>query len=331
MEVSPSAPVTVWEPFRVTPDVALALKTAALAYVAAVTTFLVSVAATPRELDAKSYYELVFWGGGHVLQVANVASMLAVWLLLLGSLLQREIIQPRPARVLFGLLLAPHLVGPLLTWNGTITSTYRLGFTRLMQFGIAPVVVIILGLCLVQLRRAWREEGLRRGDWRDPRLAGFAASAALTVTGFLMGSAIRNSNTMIPAHYHASIGAVTVAFMAVSYLLLVPMGFSWPSGRLARLVPWQLLLFGFGQVIFAIGFGLGGMHGLSRKAYAAEQHIRSIGELVGLGIMGAGGLVAVAGGLLFLLLMVQAAWSRFAVSFSKFFKPKLQRLERSSP
>ena len=39
-----------------------------------------SWAATPRELDAKAYYELVFWGGGHVLQVANVAAMLAVWL-----------------------------------------------------------------------------------------------------------------------------------------------------------------------------------------------------------------------------------------------------------
>jgi cytochrome c oxidase subunit I len=319
MEVSTRAPAGIWDPFRVTPDVAIALKTAALAYVAAVTTFLVSVAATPRELDAKSYYELVFWGGGHVLQVANVAAMLAVWLLLLGSLLKREIIKPRTARVLFGLLLAPHLVGPLLTWNGTITSTYRLGFTRLMQFGIAPVVVIILGICLAQLRRAWREGVVCRGSWRDPRLAGFAASAALTVTGFVMGSAIRNSNTMIPAHYH----------MAVGYLLLAPMGFTVPSGRLARLVPWQLHLFGFGQVIFALGFGLGGMHGLSRKAYAAEQHIRSLGELVGLGIMGAGGLVAVAGGLLFLLLMVQAARSRFAVSFSNFLKPKLPFLKRS--
>ena len=136
---------------------------------------------------------------------------------------------------------------------------------------------------------------------------------------------------MLPAHDPASIGAVTVAFMAVSYLLLAPMRFASPSGRLARLVPWQLHLFGFGQVIFAIGFGLGGMHGLSRKAYAAEQHIRSIGELVGLGIMGAGGLVAVAGGLLFLFLMVQAARLRFAVSFSQLSKPKLQPLERSHP
>lgn len=320
MEVSKHAPASVWEPFRVTPDVATALKITALAYLVAMTTFLVSWAATPRELDAKAYYELVFWGGGHVLQVANVANvaaMLAVWLLLLSSLLKSAILSPKAARVLFALLLAPHLIAPLLTMDGTTGSTYRLGFTRLMQSGIAPVVLIILTICVRRLRQAWRVGAIGNAELRDPRLVGFAASAALTITGFLMGSAIRNSNTMIPAHYHASIGAVTVAFMSVAYLLLKPLGFTLPGTRLARLIPWQLCLFGFGQVIFAIGFGLGGMHGLSRKAYSTEQHIRSVGEVVGLGVMGVGGLIAVAGGLLFLLLMVRAGQSRISTSLSK--------------
>lgn len=321
MEVSDVAPASVWHPFRVTPDVAIALKTTALAYMAAMVTFIASWASTPHVLDAKSYYELIFWGGGHVLQVANVSAMLAVWLLLLGSLLKRAVLSPGTARVLFALLLLPHLIGPLLTMNGTVTSTYRLGFTRLMQFGIAPVVVVVLALCLRRLRDAWRAGALKRRDWSDVRLAGFAASAALTITGFLLGSAIRNANTMIPAHYHASIGAVTVAFMAVSYLLLEPLGFRLPADRLTRFVPWQLHLFGFGQVIFAIGFALGGMHGLGRKAYSAEQHIRSTGELIGVLVMGAGGLVAVAGGLLFLLFMVRAARSRFAF-WSSTMKPQ---------
>jgi hypothetical protein len=327
MEVSPHAPASVWEPFRITPDVATALKTTALAYLVAMTTFLVSWAATPRELDAKAYYELVFWGGGHVLQVANVAAMLAVWLLLLPSLLKSAVLSPGTARVLFAFLLAPHLIGPLLTVNGTTGSTYRLGFTRLMQFGIAPVVVIIMAICLRRLRQAWRDGVIGKSDLRDPRLVGFAASAALTITGFLMGSAIRNSNTVIPAHYHASIGAVTVAFMTIAYLLLKPLGFALPGARLPRLIPWQLCLFGFGQVIFAIGFGLGGMHGLSRKAYGVEQHIRSVGELIGLGVMAVGGLIAVAGGLLFLLLMVRAGQSRISPDISKL---KLEPLARSN-
>ena len=308
---------SAWEPFRVTADAALALKTTALAYLVAVTTFLVSWLVTPHELETKAYYELVFWGGGHVLQVANVAAMLAVWLLLLSSMLKATVLSPGAARVLFAVLLAPHMVAPLLTMNGTPAPLYRLGFTRLMQFGIATVVIIVLVICLRQLSQAWKRGVIGRSDLGDARFVGFAASAALTITGFLMGSAIRNSNTMIPGHYHASIGAVTVAYMAVTYVLLKPLGFPLPGLRLPRLIPWQLYLFGAGQVIFAIGFLFGGFHGLSRKAYGAEQHIRSLGELIGIGVMGAGGLIAVAGGLLFLLLMMFAGRSRVYETFFK--------------
>lgn len=295
---------------RVTADVATGLKAMAVAYILAMTTFFVSWVATPRELDPKSYYELVFWGGGHVLQVANIAGMLAVWLLLLSSILGEPILSQRSAHLLFGLLVIPHAIAPLLTCQGTLGSLYRLGFTRLMQFGIFPVVTIILALCVRRIRAAWCDEQIGSKELRDPRFVGFMASAALTLTGFLVGSAIRNSNTVIPAHYHASIGAVTVAYMAVTYLLFQPLGCVVPSGKWQRVLPWQLFLFGFGQVIFAIGFGFGGLHGLSRKAYGAEQHIRSLGELIGIGIMGFGGLIAVAGGILFLIVTVRASFNR---------------------
>lgn len=306
-------------------DAAIGLKAAAVAYCVAVTTFVASVAATPRDLEAKSYYELIFWGGGHVLQVANVAAMMSVWLYLLGVILGRPVMSGSAARLIFGLLIAPHLAGPLLTMGGTLGGVYRQGFTRLMQFGIAPMVLVTLAIAVRELLRA----RLPKSQFRSPAFVGFAASAALTVTGFLLGSSIRNSNTVIPAHYHASIGAVTVAFMAISYLLLPRLGLSLANTRWARLAPAQLPLFGFGQVIFAVGFALGGMHGLSRKAYGAEQHIRTIWELIGLGIMGIGGLVAVAGGLLFLFLMVCAAAPK--VRFQIFRKPQLPILARTNP
>src|SRR5690606_652913 len=123
----------------------------AIAYVVAVTTFVISWAATPRDLDARIYYELVFWGGGHVLQVANVAAMLAVWLILLSSIFKAPVMRTRTAQILFGLLILPHLAAPALVWNGTVASLYRVGFTRLMQWGIAPVVLIVLGICLKRL------------------------------------------------------------------------------------------------------------------------------------------------------------------------------------
>ena len=318
---------TRWGSLELTGEVVIALKTAAVAYVVAITCFLMAWASTPAALEAKFYYELIFWGGGHVLQVANVAAMLAVWLLLLSSLLQREILGRRAAQILFAILLVPHLAGPLLITNGTLTSAYRVGFTRLMQFGIAPVVLVICGICVRRIIQAWREGFIQRSDFTGLQFVGFASSAALTLAGFVMGASIRNSTTMIPAHYHASIGAVTVVFMAMTYLLLKPVGLSLPSLRLQRLIPWQLALFGGGQVIFALGFAFGGMHGLGRKTYATEQHVRSAGELFGLGVMSAGGLVAVAGGLMFLFLAICAARSHVT---NRVFKNKFNILARSN-
>jgi hypothetical protein len=303
-------------------DAAVGLKATAIAYLLAMTTFLVSVAATPRGLEAKYYYELIFWGGGHVLQVANVAAMMTVWLYLLATILKRQALKVGTARLIFGLLIAPHFIGPLLTLDGTLGSSYRHGFTRLMQFGIAPMVLIALAMSIREIRRL----GISKEVLWSPAFIGFAASSSLTITGFLLGSVIRNSNTMIPAHYHASIGAVTVAFMTITYLLLPALGYSHSSRRVARLERWQLTLFGFGQVIFAIGFALGGMHGLGRKAYGSEQHIRSAWEWIGLVIMGAGGLVAVVGGVLFLALVVWALRSKFSLNFRK---PELPMIARS--
>ena len=44
-----------------------------------------SFAAVPPSLDAKAYYELVFWGGGHVLQFTWTLLMLVAWLWLASA------------------------------------------------------------------------------------------------------------------------------------------------------------------------------------------------------------------------------------------------------
>src|SRR5690606_29037688 len=113
---------------------------------------------------------------------------------------------------IFALLLAPHLVAPVLTAWGTTSPGYRLGFTRLMQFGLFPVIGTVLFFSLRALVC-----GPRLPAWRDFRLTAFGASTLLTLAGIALGACIRDSTTMIPAHYHASIGAVTVAFMGVTY------------------------------------------------------------------------------------------------------------------
>lgn len=298
------------------PAVASGIRVCALATIVAITTFFASWVMTPRDLAPETFYEFVAWGGGHVLQVANAAAMVAIWLLLVERLQGRPVVTPRIGAVLFGLLLFPHLAAPLLTIEGTTSSLYHWGSTQLMRWGIFPVVTIFLILCLRRLREARVNGRLEQGFWRDANFIGFSLSAGMTAIGFVLGAMIRTSTTMIPAHYHASIGAVTVAFMAMAYVLLQTFGYRLRSPRLERLVPWQLGLFGIGQLVFAIGFAIGGIYGLDRKAYASEQHVASIGEHLGLAVMGLGGMVAMAGGVLFLALMVAAWMPRRTAAFS---------------
>lgn len=287
---------------------------AAAAVILAAVTWLAAASGLPGGLETWTRYEFSAWGAGHVLQVANTCAMLAVWLWLLERATGRTVLSARAARWWFAVLLAPHLAMPLLTFRGSLNSLYHDGATQLMRWGIFPVVLGLLG---IGLRHLWRDRALQAtagagpdvvtGPDRDLRralLTGFAGSAGLTLLGVVLGACIRGSTTLVPAHYHAALGAVTAAFMTAAYLLAADFA-GGVRPALWRAARRQLRLFGAGQAVFALGFALGGVFGLGRKAYAAEQHLRSTGEYAGLIVMAAGGLVAVAGGLWFLFLILR--------------------------
>lgn len=282
-----------------------ALRAAGVAVLIAALCFLSSALSTPSSLPAHPYFEAVVWGGGHVLQFASSAAMCAVWLALATAVTGKAPLSRRAAAILFGLFIAPLFAAPLLADTGSAGS--RTFFTRLMELAIFPTVTIVLVACVVALVRAARARGT--SVLRDPRALGFFASAALAILGFFLGASIDGSNTMIPAHYHASIGAVTAAFMTFTYELMVPLGLGAPGPRTRRLARWQPLVYGAGQMVFAVGFGIAGAHGLARKTYGVEQVADDGGRTLGLVVMGIGGLVAVAAGLAFLGACL-SAWRR---------------------
>jgi hypothetical protein len=255
------------------------------------------------------YFEELFWGGGHVLQVANTLGMLVSWLVLLHRLTgggpRAAAVPQRLAVALFAALLLPALAGPWLTLGGHP----GFWFTRMMQYGIFPAVSVFL---VYAAGAVWRRRAslAAAGAFRTPAFVGLATSAAMTVAGFVLGGMIGVSNTLIPAHYHANIGAVTVAYMA-ALLTLMPRlgaGLAWP-----RLAAWQPLLFAAGQMTFALGLATAGSLGnAARKTYGAEQRLHSTAERVGLAMAGAGGAVALVGGTLFVALVAYAALRRKA-------------------
>ena len=127
-----------------------------------------------------------------------------------------------------------------------------------------------------------------------PLRAALLTSMALFAAGGLIGLAIDGSNVKIPAHYHGSIVGVTLALMGVVYHLLPRLGYGAPRGRLAVSQPY---LYGVGQLMHIGGLMWSGGYGVQRKVAGAEQVLRSPGEVFGMGLMGAGGAVAIAGGL----------------------------------
>ena len=130
-------------------------------------------------------------------------------------------------------------------------------------------------------------------------------SILLFGVGGVIGFMIRGSNVTIPAHYHGSIVAVTLAFMGVIYHILPRIGFRKPSGRLAR---YQPAVYGIGQMMHVFGLAWSGGYGVQRKTAGSAQGLESIEKIVSMGLMGLGGLIAITGGVIFLVVVFKAMW-----------------------
>jgi hypothetical protein len=238
-------------------------------------------------------YERLFWGGGHVLQTAAAMAMVAVWLHLLHRMTGRSAVPPHLAGALFLLMLLPTVLGP---WLSRSAHPHG-GFTLMMELGIFPVVLVVIGAGVAALRRS-------RAAVRDPAFAGLVTSAAMTLVGFGFGAAITTDTTLTPAHYHINIGAVTVAFMTVLFALLPRFGL--PLAR-PRLAAWQPLIYGLGQTVFATGLGIAGFWGnAARKVYGAEQQLSAPVARSGLVLAGVGGALALAGGVMFAVILLRS-------------------------
>ena len=81
------------------------------------------------------------------------------------------------------------------------------------------------------------------------------------------------------------------------------LGFAAPDSRLAA---WQPYVYGAGQLMHIVGLVWSGGYGVQRKVAGADQVLRSAGETAGMGLMGLGGLVAIIGGLLFVVIVAGA-------------------------
>ena len=274
---------------------ALGLVPAAIALFA----FLWSYLATPDSLRGQAYYEILFWGGGHALQFIWTVFMIAAWLWLASACGAQVPMQPRIALLMFALATVCALAIPV---AGLLWPVHAVEYRNLLTFAMGlggglPVLPVALAAVL----------GLRPGapvaaDAR-PLRAALYSSLLLFSFGGIIGFLIAGNNVKIPAHYHGCIVGVTLALMGLVYHLLPRLGYGMPARRPAT---FSSYCYAAGQAMHIGGLMWSGGYGVQRKVAGAEQVLRSPQEIVAMGVMGLGGLIAIIGGLVFVVVVIGA-------------------------
>jgi cytochrome c oxidase subunit I len=274
-----------------------ALKSAAVITLIAIAAFFFSYSQMPSIIDGQQYYDLLFWGGGHVLQFTHVQITMICWLLLAKALVPEFDVYRKHLYILFtigliGAFLSPgvYLIYSIEEWQ------HRAFFTNLMITvnGIAPTV-----LALWILPGVWSFRMLRRSHKRALWSA-LLMSLILFIYGGVLGALIEGQNVVIPAHYHGSIVGITLAFMGAAYMLLPRFGYRDVAGW--KLAYWQPIMYGVGQLMHISGLAYSGGYGVLRKTPGEVSEITASVK-VALGFMGMGGLLAIAGGFMFVIVI----------------------------
>jgi hypothetical protein len=283
--------------------VGFAVGVAGLCYLIALVCFALAGLSLPAGLDLATLNERLFWGGGHILQFVNTALMLAAWTAIAEQAFGKPPVSPALFRVALGSMVVFALAGPVFYGLFDILSLeQRLAFTGLLWYGLAlPPIIVGSGLTVMLIRR--------RAEILDSAAAqGLAISLAVFVVGGVMGFFLGASDARTPSHYHAAIGGVNLAFMVLFVVVILPALARNVRGALA----WRSIhLYGWGQLVFSLGMFVAGAAGVPRKTMGAvAQGIDSPLKKVAMGVYGLGGVAAVIGGVLFIIVVLSYLLAR---------------------
>lgn len=246
----------------------------AISYIA----FFASYMGVEVKTSGHGLYEYTFWGGGHVMQFVYTQLMVVAWL---------ELSKPVNEKWKKICLWAPVIFAAISTAYIYIahkveSAEYTTLFTKQMIWG-ASLAAFGIGVMLIKARQM--------------NLA-VKLSMLLFTLGGVLGHAAWNklsqgdSTTIIPAHYHASVMAVTIALMGLTYKML---------GR--NVWKTQLILYFVGQSMHVVSMAVMGFHGASRKTPGdMGEHTHKIWAQT----MDTGGLIVLIGGIMFVVTVLKA-------------------------
>ena len=246
--------------------------------------------------------ERLFWGGGHLLQFANVALLLVALdrlgrMALGGGPPMGDSLTAWAAAFLF---LAG--AGGLAIYGATeIRSDAHLTAFTDLQYALALPVLIAARGTFTQ-RRRWRAARGRIA------VVSLIAAALVFLIGCALGLFVDGADTRTPAHYHGVIGGINIAFYGLFYLQFLPaLGRAVAQQRLALA---QIIVYAVGQTLFVAGLFLAGGMGAARKSMGAGLEIEGLAVWIALALRDFGLALAVLASAAFVVLALIALLRR---------------------
>jgi heme/copper-type cytochrome/quinol oxidase subunit 1 len=284
---------------------ALVLGAGGAIYLLALVAFARSAAALWPFAPSYDFNEALFWGGGHILQFLNVAILIAAWIALADKVLGAESGSPAALHLAALLLLLGALAGFALDLALDVHASARRDAFARLQYALAPAPLLAAGA----LARRLVPVALARPEVRrSPAFLALVLSVAVFAVGGLLGLFVDGADTRTPAHYHGVIGGINLALMGIFLAIALPAAGRAPRGR--RVLPLQIWLYGLGQAIASLGLFWAGGYGAPRKAAGEAQGLVELGAKLGLYLNGFGALIAVMGGVLFIVTVAGALLRR---------------------
>jgi cytochrome c oxidase subunit 1 len=273
-------------------------------------------------------YRTVWWAFGHSSQQINVSAHVAVWYAIAAIVFGARPMSERVSRIAFVLYIlflqlasAHHLLA-----DPGLSTEWKVFNTSYAMY-LAVLASMIHGLTVPgAIEVAQRQKGftkglfewIRKAPWGNPVFSGMFISLLGFgflggISGVMMGTEQLNMlihNTIyVPGHFHATVViGTTLAFMSLTYFL-IPTLFN-REMILPGLAKWQPYLFGLGMSVFVLAMMGAGTLGVPRRHWDITFAGAPLAyEFAGtawlmLAIMGISGLVAIVGGIAYIVITV---------------------------
>ena len=230
-----------------------------------------------------SFYENIFWGGGHTLQIAFSQALLIVYLVMLekNSTLQKQPI----INAIFIINTLSTVIAPIVYIYKPADSQFATDFfiwhMRIIG-GITPICLFIFTL--------FHFKTLLKSDYHS-----LLCAILLFSYGGILGVLSIHGNVTIPAHYHGSIVGMTIAFMGFIYWIMPKLNFRAINSSYYN---FQIYVYSLGQFLHITGLEWLGGYGAIRKVAYLPDTASKIAQYC----FTIGGLLAIIGGCLFVII-----------------------------